>query len=185
VKGIANDGLKSLREQHVCIPIEEIAHDRRALFGHLDPSRLNPKRRTCDLYHRPSECGLVARADDPADGTFPPNGSGFRRPTIFEDHDQRRHCSRQWKVGSDDILFRFEENVWAATIWVRTRIASSGFVPERWRAAEAGRGSFHPLSRMAMPWQRDKFFAWRSVGGARRRRQGWPSLLPRRALRRQ
>jgi hypothetical protein len=53
----------------------------------------------------------VPRADNPADGTFPPNGSGFRRPTVFEDHDQRRHRSRQWKVGNDDILFRFEENV--------------------------------------------------------------------------
>jgi len=111
VKRIANYGLKNLREQHVCVPIEEIAHDRRALFGHLDPSCLNPKRRTCDLYHRPGECGLVARADDAADGTFPPNRSGFRRPTVFEDHDQRRHRSRQWKVGNDDILFRFEENL--------------------------------------------------------------------------
>jgi hypothetical protein len=46
VKRIANDGLKNLRQQHVCVPLEEIAHDRRALLGDLDPSRLNPKCRT-------------------------------------------------------------------------------------------------------------------------------------------
>jgi hypothetical protein len=53
----------------------------------------------------------MARADDPTDGAFPPNGSGFRRPAVFEDHDQRRHRSRQRKVGNYDILFRFEENL--------------------------------------------------------------------------
>jgi len=111
VKRIANYGLKNLREQHVCVPIEEIAHDRRALLGDLDPSRLNPKCRTCDLDHCPGECGLVARADDPTDGAFPPNGSSFCRPAVFEEHDQRRHRSRQRKVGNDDILFRFEENL--------------------------------------------------------------------------
>jgi hypothetical protein len=111
VKRITNYGLKNLREQHVCVPIEEIAHDQRALLGDLDPSRLNPKGRTCDLGHRPAECGLVARADDPTDGAFPPDGSGFRRPAVFEHHDQRRHRSRQRKVGNDDILVRFEENL--------------------------------------------------------------------------
>jgi hypothetical protein len=111
VKRITNDGLKNLREQHVCVPIEEIAHDRRALLGGLDPSRLNPKCRTSDLDHRPGECGLVTRADNPTDGAFPPNGSGFRCPAVFEDHDQRRHRSRQGKVGNDDIFVRFEENL--------------------------------------------------------------------------
>jgi hypothetical protein len=111
VNRITNYGLKNLREQRVCVPGEEIAHDQRAVLGDLDPSRLNPKRRTCDLGHRPGECGLVARADDPTDGAFPPDGSAFGRPAVFEHHDQRRHRSRQRKVGNDDILFRFEENL--------------------------------------------------------------------------
>jgi hypothetical protein len=111
VKRIANHGLKDLREQHVCVPIEEIAHDQRALLGDLDPSRLDPKRRACDLGHRPGERGLVARADDPTDGAFPPNGSSFRRPAVLKDHDQGRHRSRQRKVGNDDVFFRFEENL--------------------------------------------------------------------------
>jgi hypothetical protein len=111
VKRITNYGLKNLREQRICVPGKEIAHDQRALLGDLDPSRLNPKRRTCDLGHRPGECGLVARTDDPTDGAFPPDGSAFRRPAVFEHHHQRRHRSRQRKVGNDDILFRFEENL--------------------------------------------------------------------------
>jgi hypothetical protein len=111
VKRITNYGLENLREQRVCVPSEEIAHDQRALLGDLDSSRLNPKRRTCDLGHRPGECGLVARTDDPTDGAFSPDGGAFRRPAVFEHHDQRRHRSRQWKVGNDDILLRFEENL--------------------------------------------------------------------------
>jgi hypothetical protein len=63
------------------------------------------------LDHSPGECGLVTRADDPTDGAFPPNGSGFRCPAVFEDHDQRGHRSRQGKVGNDDIFVRFEENL--------------------------------------------------------------------------
>jgi hypothetical protein len=111
VKRITNYGLKNLREQHICVAIEEIAHNRRVLLGDLNPSRLNPKRRTRDLVHRPGKCGLVARADDPTDGAFPPNGSCFRRPAVFEDYDQCRHRSSQRKVRNDHILFRFEENL--------------------------------------------------------------------------
>jgi hypothetical protein len=47
-------GNENLREQRVCASSEEIAQDQRALLGGLDASRLNPKRRTCDLGHLPA-----------------------------------------------------------------------------------------------------------------------------------
>src|SRR4029077_6341190 len=62
VKRITNYRLHNLREQRVRVPSKEIAHDQRPLLGDLDSSRLDPKRRTCDLGHRPAECGLLARA---------------------------------------------------------------------------------------------------------------------------
>src|SRR2546428_552876 len=53
----------------------------------------------------------------------PADGSGFRRPAVFEHHDQPRHRSRQRKVGNDDILFRFEENL----TWRELHKLSVGF----------------------------------------------------------
>jgi hypothetical protein len=57
---------------------------------------------------------------------------------------------------------------YSAAIWMRTRIASLNFVPE----------AFSPIfsSSVAMPRIAQLFIpAWQPNGGARRRRQGWPS----------
>ena len=53
----------------------------------------------------------MARADNSTDGALPSDGSAFGHAAVFEHYDQRRHRSRQRKVGNDDILFRFEENL--------------------------------------------------------------------------
>ena len=72
---------------------------------------------------------------------------------------------------------KFRPGYYGATIWMKARIASSRFVPERL--------SLHLLSSAAMPRIANlPFPAWQPRGGARRSRQGWPSLRPRCVLRR-
>ena len=116
VDGVASYRLENLRQKRIGIARKQLAHRRRALLGYLDPSRLDAKCSSCDLGNRPGECGLVAAADDPANGAFAPDGRGFCCPAVFEHDDECRHHSRQWEVGDDDIILRLEQDLTAIEV---------------------------------------------------------------------
>ena len=113
----------ALGEMHCKRRIEGLARVARLRTDRRDRAR--PKSAVWQPRYEPSQpetqhlrfitalvnAGLCPALMIPPIGTFPPNGSGFCRPTGLRGPRSAPPSSRQWKVGNDDILFRLEENV--------------------------------------------------------------------------